>query len=75
MGRGRRPEKGVRSRRGCGDGVGASSTGAMKAKCGHILVVEDDRKIARLVRAYLEEAGFSVYVAYDGFLLGSIGLW
>lgn len=47
----------------------------MKAKCGHILVVEDDRKIARLVRAYLEEAGFSVYVAYDGFLLGSIGLW
>jgi two-component system alkaline phosphatase synthesis response regulator PhoP len=31
-----------------------------------ILVVDDDREIARLVRAYLEQAGFEVWVAYDG---------
>lgn len=31
-----------------------------------ILVVDDDREIARLVRAYLEQAGFRVVCAYDG---------
>lgn len=31
-----------------------------------ILVVDDDREIVRLVRAYLEQAGFHVLVAYDG---------
>ena len=31
-----------------------------------ILVVDDDRKIADLVRAYLERAGYSVAVAEDG---------
>jgi two-component system alkaline phosphatase synthesis response regulator PhoP len=31
-----------------------------------ILVVDDDREIARLVRAYLERSGFEVLVAYDG---------
>ena len=31
-----------------------------------ILVVDDDRKIVRLLRAYLEQAGFEVLVAYDG---------
>ena len=31
-----------------------------------ILVVDDDREIVRLVRAYLEQAGFAVYVAYNG---------
>lgn len=31
-----------------------------------ILVVDDDREIARLVRSYLEQAGFGVQVAYDG---------
>jgi two-component system alkaline phosphatase synthesis response regulator PhoP len=31
-----------------------------------ILVVDDDREIVRLVRAYLEKAGFPVLVAYDG---------
>jgi two-component system alkaline phosphatase synthesis response regulator PhoP len=31
-----------------------------------ILVVDDDREIVRLVRAYLEQAGFKVFVAYDG---------
>ena len=31
-----------------------------------ILVVDDDRSIVRLVRAYLEQAGFEVLVAYDG---------
>ncbi|MBV7332830.1 response regulator transcription factor [Chloroflexi bacterium TSY] len=31
-----------------------------------ILVVDDDRQIVRLVRSYLEQAGFSVLVAYDG---------
>ena len=32
----------------------------------HILVVEDEMKISRLVRDYLEEAGFRVTVAADG---------
>jgi two-component system alkaline phosphatase synthesis response regulator PhoP len=31
-----------------------------------ILVVDDDREIARVLRAYLEQAGFQVLVAYDG---------
>ncbi|OQY19734.1 MAG: DNA-binding response regulator [Anaerolineaceae bacterium 4572_32.2] len=31
-----------------------------------ILVVDDDKKIVRLLRAYLEQAGFEVLVAYDG---------
>ena len=31
-----------------------------------ILVVDDDREIARLVRQYLEQAGYGVSVAYDG---------
>jgi len=31
-----------------------------------ILVVDDDKQIARLVREYLEKAGYFVLVAYDG---------
>ncbi|HSR33837.1 MAG TPA: response regulator transcription factor [Anaerolineae bacterium] len=31
-----------------------------------ILVVDDDPEIVRLVRAYLEQAGYQVLVAYDG---------
>ena len=31
-----------------------------------ILVVDDEKKIAQLVRDYLEDAGFRVAVAYDG---------
>lgn len=31
-----------------------------------ILVVDDDKEIVRLVRQYLEQAGFAVRVAYDG---------
>ena len=31
-----------------------------------ILVVDDDRQIVRLVRAYLEQAGYDVVIAYDG---------
>lgn len=31
-----------------------------------ILVVDDDREIVRLVRAYLEKNGYQVLVAYDG---------
>lgn len=31
-----------------------------------ILVVDDDKEIVRLVRAYLEQAGYEVLVAYDG---------
>ena len=31
-----------------------------------ILVVDDDRKIVRLLRASLEQAGYQVFVAYDG---------
>jgi DNA-binding response OmpR family regulator len=38
-----------------------------------ILVVEDELKIARLVRDYLEQAGFSVLVAPDG--ESGLGLW
>ncbi|MDH7487395.1 MAG: response regulator transcription factor [Anaerolineae bacterium] len=31
-----------------------------------ILVVDDDKEIVRLVRAYLEQAGYKVFVAYEG---------
>jgi two-component system alkaline phosphatase synthesis response regulator PhoP len=31
-----------------------------------ILVVDDDREVVRLMRAYLEQAGYGVLVAYDG---------
>jgi CheY-like chemotaxis protein len=31
-----------------------------------ILIVDDEKKIVRLVRAYLEQAGFTVVAAYDG---------
>lgn len=31
-----------------------------------ILVVDDDKEIVRLVRAYLEQAGYQVLTAYDG---------
>ncbi len=32
----------------------------------NILVVDDDRSIVKVVRSYLEQAGFTVRVAYDG---------
>lgn len=32
----------------------------------YILVVDDDKQIARLVRSYLEQAGYRVSVAYEG---------
>lgn len=31
-----------------------------------VLIIEDEQKIARLVRLYLEEAGFEVIMVYDG---------
>ncbi|HFQ93811.1 MAG TPA: response regulator transcription factor, partial [Anaerolineae bacterium] len=31
-----------------------------------ILVVDDDKEVVRLMRAYLEQAGYDVLVAYDG---------
>ncbi|MCA9935927.1 MAG: response regulator transcription factor [Ardenticatenaceae bacterium] len=31
-----------------------------------ILVVDDDREVVRLMRAYLEQAGYEVLVAYEG---------
>ena len=31
-----------------------------------ILVVDDDRQIARLVQSYLQQSGFTVLTAYDG---------
>jgi two-component system alkaline phosphatase synthesis response regulator PhoP len=31
-----------------------------------ILVVDDDQEVVRLMRAYLEQAGYDVLVAYDG---------
>jgi len=36
------------------------------AATGPVLVVDDDRKIVALVRAYLEREGYSVVTAYDG---------
>lgn len=33
---------------------------------GNVLIVEDDRRIARWVKVYFERAGFSVEVAHDG---------
>jgi len=39
----------------------------MQSESGHpILVVDDDKEIVRLVRAYLEKAGYRVLIAYDG---------
>jgi PAS domain S-box-containing protein len=32
----------------------------------HILVTEDDKAIAKLIKGYLQEAGYKVDVAYDG---------
>ena len=32
----------------------------------HILVIDDDKQIVRLVRSYLEQAGYRVSVAYEG---------
>src|SRR5215813_8066603 len=32
----------------------------------HILIVYDDKEIVRVLRAYLEQAGFAVTTAYDG---------
>ena len=31
-----------------------------------ILVVDDDKEVVRLMQAYLEQAGYEVFVAYDG---------
>ena len=31
-----------------------------------ILVVDDDKEVVRLMRAYLEQAGYGVLVAYNG---------
>ena len=33
---------------------------------GQILVVDDDKEVVRLMRAYLEQAGYEVLAAYDG---------
>lgn len=38
----------------------------MDTQAQRILVVDDDKGIARLLRTYLERAGFQVLVAYDG---------
>jgi two-component system alkaline phosphatase synthesis response regulator PhoP len=37
-----------------------------KSTTERILVVDDDREIVRLIRSYLEQAGFQVLTAYDG---------
>lgn len=31
-----------------------------------ILVVDDDKEIVRIIRAYLQQAGYTVLIAYDG---------
>ena len=38
-----------------------------------VLVVEDESRIARLVRDYLEHAGFEVAVAGDGEVAAKVG--
>jgi two-component system, OmpR family, alkaline phosphatase synthesis response regulator PhoP len=38
----------------------------MKMMKQRILVVDDDKEVVRLMRAYLERAGYEVLVAYDG---------
>ena len=43
-----------------------SQPGAGPAPSRPILVVDDDRKIVALVRAYLEREGYRVISAYDG---------
>ncbi len=43
-----------------------NQTTAVAAATGPILVVDDDRKIVALVRAYLEREGYDVVTAYDG---------
>ncbi len=43
-----------------------SNTDAVGAKGQIILVVDDDPKIVRLVRGYLEQSGYRVEAAYDG---------
>jgi two-component system alkaline phosphatase synthesis response regulator PhoP len=40
--------------------------GSLTTTLQQILVVDDDKDIVRLVRAYLEQAGFQVLTAYDG---------
>lgn len=39
---------------------------ALQGTTQRVLVVDDDKEIVRLVRAYLEQAGFQVLMAYDG---------
>lgn len=39
---------------------------ALQGTTQRVLVVDDDKEIVRLVRAYLEQAGFQVLIAYDG---------
>lgn len=34
----------------------------------HILVIEDEQRVANLLKAGLEESGFQVMVAYDGYM-------
>ena len=38
----------------------------------HILIVEDDKEIARVLRTYLEQAEFRISIAYDGHTAMSI---
>lgn len=38
----------------------------MEGELARILVVDDDQKIVRLVRTYLEQAGYQVLTAFDG---------
>ncbi|MGF1611176.1 MAG: response regulator transcription factor [Kiloniellales bacterium] len=45
---------------------GSRTEARAEAKGGAILIVEDDRNIAALVKRYLEAAGFETMVAHDG---------
>ncbi len=37
-----------------------------RAECAHLLLIEDDRKLCRLVKAYLEPLGYHVSTAHTG---------
>lgn len=45
---------------------GGRADGRLEARGGAILIVEDDRNIAALVKRYLETDGFETLVAHDG---------
>lgn len=46
--------------------TGSAADGILSMMTQRILVVDDDRQVVRLMRGYLEQAGYDVMMAYDG---------